>query len=490
MSFDIVIGNDAQPATFDIVIGSTPSAPRSVGVYPAIVPHRRRPYQRHQSAFVPLNFPPAPTLAATLVEFTQRPLTARRRSHLRPSVFAPATVIADAVTPPFGAAGSATIVAADDGATITYSWPSVVRAMWSGTETRASLARTPRQKFDFSSMLTDAQLRELRATLAAIGADAPTFLLGLPHEELHVVSSTSSSITVQSLALCDWAVAGQRVVVIGRDGETKAATWISTSPIGATIPVGSDVSATAIEGARIMPAVAVKLEADIGFDHERVNLTRLSLTAWATQPGYGATTAFGTGATVTTHDGIPVWDRGNVTQRAQQPALTATQLIDQGLGVDAMALHADNPTGWGRSIRFESSDEAEWQWLKAFLMAVRGRSTAFLAPTGRPDLVPVGDASTGFLTISGSDYTGKWWPSLAHRRVHLVKADGTSAFRTVVASVDNGGGTHTLTLASALAGELERVELLETVRLDSDEAAIVCTSGSREASLDARVVQQ
>lgn len=491
MAFDIIIG-DAGGTGFDIAIGDELTLAEGTTLAALQVARDRWSALHRLRRAITVHPPtqPAPPPAATWypVRVARMPALDPGR-HPRGRAVMPPLTIADAVTPPSGSAGAATFVYnIEDGATITYEWPSVVRKAWSGKESRASLARTPRQRFEMTSLLSDAQMRAVLEVLEANSADAPAFLLGLPHEELRVAGSTSSSITVDSLALCDWAVSGQRIVVVGRDGTTTAETWISGTPGGVTIPVGSDVSAVALDGARVMPAVAVVLEAEQGFDRHRVGVMQWDLRARATQVGYGATTQFGVGVTVAEHDGMAVWDRGNVTSRVAQPLLSDTDAVDQGLGIDAIGKR--DQSDWRRQIRIESSDASEWQWFKAFLADVRGRSQAFLAPTGRPDLVPVGDASTGTLTVTGADYTAAWFPSLAHRRVKLVFADGTHAYRTVNASVDNGDGTHDLTLASAAAGTLDRVEFLETVRLDSDEIGVHWSGFSFESSLQARVVQQ
>jgi hypothetical protein len=450
----------------------------------------RRPPQWRDRSVLPPTQPPAPSPATWApVKFAQLPRRDPRR-HPRGSLARPPLVIADAFVPPVGPAGVYTFaIDVEDGATVTYEWPSIVRPMWSGIETRASLVRTPRQRFEFTSLLSDAQMREVMAILAANAAEAPTFLLGLPFEELTVLSSTSNSVTVTSLAECDWAVAGQRVVIVGNDGVTTVDTWINGAPSGAVIPVGDDVSALALDGARIMPAVAVKLEADQGFERRRVNLCAWNLVANAAQNGFGATTQWGKGATVATHDGIPVWDRGIVLKVASQPIRSGTGKLDNGTdNADAVAIQ-ERPD-WRREIRVESSESSEAQWLKAMLMQLRGRARTFLLPTGRPDLVAIGDASGGTLDISAPDYVSAWWPSTAHRRIKIVFDDGTSAYRTVIAAIDNGNGTQTLTLASAAPGTIARVELLELCRLDSDAVPWRWQDFTHATQLTAKVVQQ
>lgn len=391
-----------------------------------------------------------------------------------------------------GGAGAATFaILVEEGASVRYSWKTVIRKAWSGLETRAAVLAKPRQRYEFATILTDAQHRRVLSTLAGNAADAPLFLLGISYEALPVVSSTLTTVTVNSLAFCDWAVEGQRVVVRSADGELGEGVVQFTT--GATIALDVDLTAVAGPGSEIMPAMGVFLETEQALSRYAVNAGTWSLVAYAERNGFAPGSVVGTGATVTTYDSLPVWDRGVALEEAAQPLLTGAELVDLGARIGALGNY--DVVDWGRAIRIESSSRDDWQWFRLFLDTVRGQQVAFLLPTGRPDLVPIGDASSGALTVEGPpvddapDYASDWFPSLAHRRIKLVKTDGTIAYRTVIACTV-GTGTQELTLNSALAGALERVELLETVRLDSDEVMVKWSGWSFEATIGARVVQQ
>ncbi len=237
-----------------------------------------------------------------------------------------------------------------------------------------------------------------------------------------------------------------------------------------------------------MPALAVYLEAEQGFGRHLNNLGRWDLVAREALSGYGATSTWGVGATVTTHDGMPVWDRGVALDVASQPIYTGAELVDLGAKISSWS--TSDASNWGRAIRLASDTTAEWQWFKKFLSTVRGRQVAFLLPTNRPDMLPVGDASSGTLVITGADYVNDWYPSLAHRRVKLTKADGSIAYRTVTACSDNGNGTQNLTLAAAATGALARIEFLETVRFATDAISVTWRDATFESSPMATVVQQ
>jgi len=393
------------------------------------------------------------------------------------------------ILPAAEGAGAATFaIDVEAGATVTYAWKTTVRKAWSGIETRAAILGKPRQSYTFSTLLSDAQHRRILTTLAEETAAAPLFQLALPYEDLTVASSTAGAVTVHDLSLCDWAIAGQRVVVVAPDGTTGEAVVQNAS--GNSISVDEDLTAVAIDGARIMPTVGVLLEPEQGLSRWRVGAGRWQVAARAQRNGFALGSVPGTGSSVTTYDSLPVWDWGNAAEQPSQPLYAGGAVVD--LGARLSSLQAYDVADWGRAIRVSSSKRADWQWLKAMLHEIRGSWGTFLLPTGRPDLVPVGDASSGTLTISTAsstvDYVNAWFPSLAHRRIKLVKTDGAVAYREVQ-SCSDGGATQDLALDSSFTGTLARVEFLETCRLASDEVQVQWRGVGFEASLAARVVQ-
>ena len=390
-----------------------------------------------------------------------------------------------------GDAGVATfVIDTEVDASLVMTWVTDIRKTESGLEQRSSSFVTqPQRKFQFSSVLDEAQQRLVLATLARESAAAPIFLLGLSYEALPVKASTSSTIVFHSLSLCDWAVDGQRIAVRGKDG-TIATTWIDGAPSGATIATGSDVSAVALEGASVMPLMQVVLDPSQGFPRYQKNATRWTLTAYAQRFRYGASASPGVGASVTTYDAMPVWDRGLVANGTRDEGLASGyDIINAGGGISALA-HMEQ-ADWPRQFIFASSRFSERQWFKKFLDNVRGRRVAFLARTGRPDLIAVGDASSGTLTIDSSaqSYIDSWYPSLAHRRLAIVLDDGSVNYRTVE-STSGGGSTEDLVLDSSLSGTIARVEFLETVRLDTDEVTVGLGERGWRSELPAIVVQQ
>lgn len=392
------------------------------------------------------------------------------------------------VIPGAGTAGVATLLAdAEVGSTLTLSWTTDVLSAWDGTEQRASVGGPmPRQRYEFAALLTDAQQRAAHGVLARLSAGAPLFSLGLVHEALTVVASTSSSITTHGLTLCDWATPGQRVVAVSPAGVVSPLAVVQSASTP-DITVDVDLSAYATAGARIMPAMSIRLDPDQPISRHQTALGRWSLAARADRVRYGSAGTAGVGAAVTTFASLAVWDRGlDVDGLTDQPLMTGAELVDLGGAISAIGDYT--APQWGRTIAMHSSSRADWQWFKAFLHVVRGRWKAFLVPTGRPDLVPV-SLIANELIISGADYVLDWYPSLAHRRLWLTYADGTSAAFGVTSAEVVTASTQRLYLSASPASLPVRVEFLETVRLESDEVAIHLEATAFEARMTARVVQ-
>lgn len=381
----------------------------------------------------------------------------------------------------------------ESGGSITYRWQTHVQKAWGGLEKRQNYVDAPQRNYKLSARLEDVTSRQLLSLLAGSAHTAASFLLGEPFEDLTVLSSSGVNVTVSDLSLCDWALPGQRVAVISPAGAVGTS-HVEDTPGGGVVELADDLSSLAVFGARIVPAMAVQLTPTQGYSRHPVNLGELAIDAIALRSLYGdGSGEVGVGASVTSFDGLNVWDRGLlVSGTARQPIETGIELLNHGAIVTAIQV-LDRSEGV-RQFAIRRSDRAGWQWFKRFMHATRGAQQAFLLPTGRPDLPIVGDASTGTLVIdsssaTGIDYIGDWHPSLAHRRIKLVKSDGTFAYRTIESTADNGS-TQDLVLDSSLAGALDHVEFLETTRLESDAYTVSWFGGSFSCDLSARVVQQ
>ena len=376
----------------------------------------------------------------------------------------------------------------------TMAWRTDVLKAWDGTEYRIALATVPRDRYELGIPLDDADVRQVRGWL--LTDPAGTYEIPLRHERLLATSAvTVGTVAVGTTTLSDWAVVGQRVLVESLldpdDYYTAAITVVAASLLTLdTLPPGGMTFPAELTA--IAPLVSVLLENGQAIGRYQVNAGRWSLVGRAAAPR----SSFGAGATLVTHDSLTVMDRmPRAAGLAQEQMAAGVEILDQGGAI---------ATAWSRTVSDVrrshtwqiANTAAERQWWKKFLGSVRGRQKPFLLPTWRHDLDLVSNPAGTSLIVEGPPtpdapgYVTTYWPSLAHRRVQLLKSDGTVAYRTISAAVDNLDGTQTLTIAT-LTATVTRVSFLETVRLDTDEVTVDLVAAEYgDLELPCCVVQQ
>jgi hypothetical protein len=335
----------------------------------------------------------------------------------------------DVAIPGIGPAGAATFVLDLEACTVTYDWATLVEKMWDGSEQRVAPLSGPKQTYDAAAFLIGADDRNVRSKLVQAAATGQPFLLGLAYEELTLQADASGAtvtVSAAALALTDWARAGQRVVCVGPDGTTKKDAVIQSAPGGGSSILLDVAPGTAgARGGRIMPAMAVYLDAEQGFAREQVTVEHWNIRALAALFGFAGVDTMGVGATLTTFDGLYVFDRG-LAQDGQAPDQlhSLAEVIDLG-GVPTAAGGAA-VSDWGREVKYEGDEQAEWQWLKLFFWSVRGAQVAWLLPTWRPDFVFVSKTSSSVIKIQSGSVDGagditKWFGvSQAHKYLQVA----------------------------------------------------------------------
>ncbi len=409
----------------------------------------------------------------------------------------PSTVTAPAaLVPPVGPAGVATLVLQlEPGARLTYGWATEVCQSYSGIEQRISWQAQPHLRIEGRAFSIDADDRAIRAALMANATAGATFLLALPTEELICTAAASgATISVGDTTIADWALPGQRAVILATSGATLAVVVQSATASTLTLDVAPGALGGA--GARILPLVPVLLDAQQGFTRYPSTVHLWDVRARSTAYGWAGVDAMGGGTTVLTLDGsvastaltddsLIIWDQANMVDgTANESLLSRVDTLDLG-GAVAQA-SGGGIADWIRPIKLRSPDRGDLQWLKAVVHHLRGRQGVFLLPTGRPDFLPYSIPAFGQLLIQG-DYAS-WFSSIAHRRLVLTGAVVTQ-YVSVTDVVDNGDGTNTLLLSEPALSPVTRISLLETVRLESDDVAPVWDGGVMTIDLVARVVQ-
>jgi hypothetical protein len=195
---------------------------------------------------------------------------------------------------------------------------------------------------------------------------------------------------------------------------------------------------------------------------------------------------------------------------ALQIAAAPTAVFPQYLGFDVLEIMPD----WGNGLKFHYarsmaridpqigpvtvidkggspivSETFPWYMLshadvttfRAFLAARQGRFRPFWIPSWAADLVLAQDvaATDAGIKIEQMFYSRFYFPSKARRYVALIPATGGGAgkvYRHIIAAVDNGDGTETLTFDAAVGvyfpAASTMVSLLGFVRLGADDLEI------------------
>lgn len=214
------------------------------------------------------------------------------------------------------------------------------------------------------------------------------------------------------------------------------------------------------------------------------NLTGGDAFALTPLTGGGAQGPVGTGATVDTYDGDPLWDREIITNGTITDGIHAlTEMVDHD-GVPAVIGLADVPD-WHRTLAFTGHDREDWQWFKLFLATTKGPQKAFWLSTWRDDL-PCTAVAGSTLTVEGD--VGAWYPA---QRQHLhVQDDGEDVYCAITSATDNGDGTWDLVTDASAFTAPTMVSWLERCRFEKDEIVVTFDQHGFSMSTIARVVQQ
>lgn len=366
-----------------------------------------------------------------------------------------------------------------DAVTHTTTWRTDVLKSLSGKEERICLLDRPREAVEMEIVFTDDEARAARGSIFANAMTAHEVPLRFEAVALQTAAQAASDLVVDS-TLCDWVAVGQRVMV-----ENAAGDWYDSqiSAIDATTPaatlvtladdptVGVDFLAWV---SHLMPLLSVHLDPDQAHARRREmgvadDATEARWSVRGQAPAFRAT--WGTGASLTTFDGLTVLDAAPLGDGlVQELAASGATILDSGGVVGKERTWTESRIR--RAHDFEAATAAERQWWKLFLYTVRGQWQPFLLPTWRPDLPVTTGIAAGGDTI---DVTStELIDSLAHTRVQVAYASGTIDYHEIVTATDNLDGTHAIEFTPVFAENVDAttvISWLELVRLADDGVA-------------------
>lgn len=185
------------------------------------------------------------------------------------------------VIPPVTPSTASSLILEDE-VKATWTWQTGLSKTFDGREFRSFNVEDPAAHYDGTILLDKATTRYQRGSLARNAANGSAFALGLPWESVPIIQdSTGATAYVNSTASIDWAVPGARAIVRHLAyGSIECVVQGKTSDtIVLYIPSAGALGNIGLRGAVIMPAAAVFLDAQQGFQRYRVNLERWQIGA-------------------------------------------------------------------------------------------------------------------------------------------------------------------------------------------------------------------
>lgn len=494
---------------FTVAAPSPPLSPGSMVVESPFVAYRGRTAQHAAwmpSLFAPTIIPSAiagPSLLPAAMLPQPRTMRSWRngfRANFAKVIMPPPPTVA--IPARGGAIVSVLRMDPEEGSSITYSWATDVIRPRSGRESREGLRAVPRESYAFSSLLDDDDLITIQSALIRNAAIAAKFGVGIEQESLEITGANpgTRAVGVLTTAYSDWLYPGSPALLVGHDASDLSNYMTAVVQSNGLAQIDFDVNVTAFQaaGCRVMPLIPCLLD-EQSFALHYVNAGMYDMRARAQIFGYqnGLWTIHG--ATVNTWTSAlgntwPIFDRRiEMSDTSPRALMPMAETIDRGGAIQQVGMQAVADVA--REILVTLRNDADRQYLKAFLGTVRGKHKAFLLPTWKPDLLPIGDASSGSLTFEGPSWGrinyGEWFASDAHKVLRVELTSGAVRYEDVFDWGDNHDGTQTVLLAAGFANPIAMVSLMETCRLDTDDVPIQAQGGGvGTCRIPVHVVQQ
>lgn len=367
----------------------------------------------------------------------------------------------------------------------------------SGKEQRRALRKTPRVTFDYQ-ILTDEADRRLLENLIFDGQDRA---FGVPHwfqatALTSPVAADDTTINVISTADSDYRAGG--LAVVWTDPFTFEALQIASFD-GTSVTFESPFTTTFPLGSRVMPVSSAFMRSTTEQERYRNNLQRNRFQFQlldndidiADVSAYSSYTPTGGTERVLLDDSnfVPgdtireTWNRNIVQIDGDTGAVK--QFTDQTISRK------------GSSKGFVTTNKADLQNVRQLLHALRGRAVSFYIPTFYPDFVPVADIASAdqAIDVSAVNYVDSIQSRQPRNIIRVVKTDGTTSDPKLVtgASIPSEG-TERLSIATDTVGinasvaEVDRIEYIEKVRIDTDTIRIQHIDGNGTATVTFPVI--
>ena len=356
-------------------------------------------------------------------------------------------------------------------------WATDVRRGRNGAEQRASLRENPRSRYELTYRVEGKERRVLETNL--IDSQARTFGLPLSQEATLLTQPASAGDTVLNVDSTDYShfKAGGLALVF-QDFDNFEAFNID-SLTSTTITAQTELDNSFGVSARVMPVrLAVVQGGNVRGSRFVLNAqdVRLVMLTVDNDQDFSDTSAF------SSFNSKVLFDEPNMIRGGSRLREGYERKV---LLIDNVAGEILNFSEWDLSRRthaktwFSRTRQRAWE-IRQVLYALRGRSVSFYIPTFSDDLIPVGSGvSSGSSTINVENVGYTKFINARQPRdvVRLTTTSGTIVVKQVNSANEIDADEEQLVIdgtwgVNATVSEIERVEFVEKVRLNSDEVRL------------------
>lgn len=370
----------------------------------------------------------------------------------------------------------------------TLEWATRVLAAALGPEQRISHRESPRQRFRPKFVVSGEARRRMQNLLFGALGRAFGFPVWLDRVLLTAASSPgATSLSVSSTASIDLRVGGFALLI----HDTGTFDVVEIASVAANTVGLDDELAPAngyAIGDRLVPLRVVVLEPSIGSTRFPVTLEMLEAECVSIENVTGAPT--GDLTPYATVYGHPFVDDANVLYGDRLGGAIRQKVVR--IDNDSGAIYQDQEWSTSRShgaIGLVARTRAQaWKHRRLFY-GLRGRQVSFWRATGIEDLEVVATLTSGASTmdVAFCGYTAHVQARGNKAVFRITFTDGTTLLRQVLSSVEQGPTVERLTLdatwpSTKTAGQVQRVEFLELVRLAADAVELSHDDVGRQAA--------
>lgn len=359
---------------------------------------------------------------------------------------------------------------------ITYSFKTEIIKSASGREQRSALRRTPRKNIEYTSTIQGDALRSVKEHLW--GRQHLAFVI--PEEPRFVrlaASVLAGDLVLQLDSVPAWLTVGGMLVL---SDSSKSEMLPVESIDGANITMMAAAGSPWPAGTRVHYGIG-------GFVESSLNSTRITSRAGEVSVvfnGEPASEVFdgGAGTIFPLFDGAPVFLKKP--NWSDTPAITSEHDVTE-VDFDRGAVVRFTPIAFGRELRqstYVGRDFTDAEAIRNLFYRCRGQWKPFWAPTWEFDILPSEAVPSGSsaVTVAGWDFHKAYADSTVHGAIFVKWADGTVAYRRIVAidkaMLGSGAQVSSITLASAFSRAInptaDMVGWLYLCRFASDQLTI------------------